>query len=363
MAAPATVRYLWGMNDARLTLSVLDLIPVQSNQTSSQALAATLALAHRAESLGYHRFWVAEHHNMAAVASTNPPLLMALIGARTSRIRIGSGGVMLPNHSPLVIAEQAALLEAAFPGRVDLGLGRAPGSDPVITALLRSSGAVSDPDAFESNLQDIAALLSTKGAALRLRSGQTYEVRATPHADSEPRMWVLGSSDFSARLAARRGLPYVFAHHFAGDQASTARALSLYRNDFTPSEGLASPEVFIGVNVSVAATREEARARALPQLQLMARLRSGLPLGPVATVEEAAATQLGHTQLEMIDEMAARWIIDTPDAAARRLRALARDFGLAELMVVPYGADRAGDDPTAAASRIETLELLAEAMA
>ena len=158
------------MSAPRLTLSVLDLIPVQTNQTSSQALSATLALAERAEALGYHRFWVAEHHNMQAVASTNPPVLMALIGARTSRIRIGSGGVMLPNHSPLVIAEQLALLEAAFPGRVELGLGRAPGSDPVITALLRSSGAVSDPEAFEQNVRDIGALLSPEGAALRLSS-------------------------------------------------------------------------------------------------------------------------------------------------------------------------------------------------
>lgn len=346
-----------------IPFSILDLSPVPEGLDVGDALDQSRQMARKAEEHGYKRIWLAEHHGMPGIASAATAVVIGHVGAATSRIRIGSGGVMLPNHSPLVIAEQAALLEAAFPGRVDLGLGRAPGSDPVITALLRSSGAVSDPDAFESNLQDIAALLSTKGAALRLRSGQTYEVRATPHAESEPRMWVLGSSDFSARLAARRGLPYVFAHHFAGDQASTARALSLYRNDFTPSEGLASPEVFIGVNVSVAATRDEARARALPQLQLMARLRSGLPLGPVATVEEAAATQLGHTQLEMIDEMAARWIIDTPDAAARRLRALARDFGLAELMVVPYGADRAGDDPTAAASRIETLELLAEAMA
>jgi luciferase family oxidoreductase group 1 len=347
------------MTHARLTLSVLDLIPVHTHQTSSQALAATIAVAQRAEALGYHRFWVAEHHNMPAVASTNPPVLLGLIGARTSRIRLGSGGVMLPNHSPLVVAEQFALLEAAFPGRVDLGLGRAPGSDPVITALLRSSGAVSDADAFESNLQDIAALLSPGGAALRLRTGQPYEVRATPRAGSIPELWVLGSSDFSARLAARRGLPYVFAHHFSGDEASTARALSLYRNGFTPSPTLEQPQVFIGVNASVAATREEAMARALPQLQLMARLRSGQPLGPVATVEEAAETVMSPSQLEMIDEMAGRWIIDTPGPAAERLRKLAERFGLQELMVVPYGGDHAGSDPSGAHARIETLELLA----
>jgi luciferase family oxidoreductase group 1 len=349
------------MSDPRLTLSVLDLIPVQTHQTSSQALSATLALAERAEALGYHRFWVAEHHNMQAVASTNPPVLMALVGARTSKIRIGSGGVMLPNHSPLVVAEQLALLEAAFPGRVDLGLGRAPGSDPVITALLRSSGAVSDPDAFEQNVRDIGALLSPEGAALRLSSGPDYGIRATPHATSRPPIWILGSSDFSARLAARRGMPYVFAHHFSGDEAATARALSLYRNDFEPSELLDRPQVFIGVNVSVADSREEAMARALPQLQLMAKLRSGQPLGPLATVEEAAEaqSQLAPMQLRMIEEMAPLWIIETPKPAAERLRRLADRFGLSELMVVPYGADRAGDAPDAAKARIESLEKLA----
>ena len=224
------------MTHARLTLSVLDLIPVHTGQTSGQALSATLSLAQRAEALGYHRYWVAEHHNMEAVASTNPAVLLGLIGSRTQRIRLGSGGVMLPNHAPLVVAEQFALLEAAFPGRVDLGLGRAPGSDPVITALLRQSGAVSEVDAFERNILDIGALLNPEGAALQLRSGQVYALRATPRAHSSPRLWILGSSDYSARLAARRGLPYVFAHHFSGDEAATTQALALYREGFTASD-------------------------------------------------------------------------------------------------------------------------------
>ncbi len=347
------------MTDSRLTLSVLDLIPVHTSQTTAQALTATLALAQRAEALGYHRYWVAEHHNMEAVASTNPAVLLGLIGSRTQRIRLGSGGVMLPNHAPLVVAEQFALLEAAFPGRLDLGLGRAPGSDPVITALLRQSGAVSEVDAFERNITDIGALLNPEGAALQLRSGQVYGLRATPRAVTTPRLWILGSSDYSARLAARQGLPYVFAHHFSGDDAATHQALALYREGFTPSETLKEPQAFVGINASVAPTREEAYAQALPQLQLMARLRTGLPLGPIATVEEAAATQMSPLHLEMIEDMARRWVIDAPGPAAQHLREVAQRFGVQELMVVPYGAEHAGADPTAAASRIRTLELIA----
>jgi luciferase family oxidoreductase group 1 len=347
------------MNPPWLTLSVLDLIPVHTGQTSGEALAATIALARRAEALGYHRFWVAEHHNMQAVASTNPAVLLGLLGSRTSRIRLGSGGVMLPNHAPLVVAEQFALLEAAFPGRVDLGLGRAPGSDPVITSLLRMSGAVSDPNAFESNLQDIAALLEPDGAALRMRNGQLYELRATPRASSSPRMWVLGSSESSAHLAARRGMPYVFAHHFSGDEAATAQALAIYRREFVASDGLREPEAFVGVNVSVAETKEEARARALPQLQLIARLFTGLPLGPLATVEEAAVTEMGLPQQAMIEELCTRWIIDTPREAARRLEALAGRLGLRELMVVPYGANRMDADPATGGARVEAIEYLA----
>ena len=347
------------MHSPSLALSVLDLIPVHTGQTSGQALAATIRLAQRAEALGYRRFWVAEHHNMQAVASTNPAVLLGLVGSRTERIRLGSGGVMLPNHAPLVVAEQFALLEAAFPGRVDLGLGRAPGSDPVITSLLRMSGAVSDPGAFESNIQDIAALLEPDGAALRMRTGQLYELRATPRASSSPRMWVLGSSESSAHLAARRGLPYVFAHHFSGDEAATAQALAIYRREFTASATLREPEVFVGVNASVAETKEEARARALPQLQLIARLFTGQPLGPLATVEEAAVTEMGPPQQAMIEELCTRWIIDTPTEAARRLRALAERLGVRELMVVPYGAHRADADPESGSARIETLEAIA----
>ncbi|MDQ1530391.1 MAG: hypothetical protein QOE37_496, partial [Microbacteriaceae bacterium] len=180
-----------------LALSVLDLIPVRRGQRSADAVAATVALAERADELGLTRYWLAEHHNMPSVASTTPPVLLGVLAGRTARIRLGSGGVMLPNHSPFVVAEQFAALEAAAPGRIDLGIGRAPGSDPVITALLRSTGHTSDVDAFPNHIRDIDTLLGPDGAALRLATGEEYVVRATPAAEGRPELWLLGSSDYS----------------------------------------------------------------------------------------------------------------------------------------------------------------------
>ncbi|TFC83737.1 LLM class flavin-dependent oxidoreductase [Cryobacterium sp. TmT2-59] len=345
------------MTTSALSLSVLDLIPVRTAQSSAQAIAASVALAQSADRLGYTRYWVAEHHNMQAVASTNPPVLIGILAARTERIRVGSGGVMLPNHSPLVIAEQFGLLEAAFPGRIDLGLGRAPGSDPMITALLRSSGAVSEVDAFPRNIDDIAALLQPGGAALSLTSGQEYALRATPAADAMPEVWLLGSSDYSARLAAKQGMPYVFANHFAGD--GTTQALDLYRRGFTPSDTLAAPRTILTLNVVVADTAAEARALALPQMQQMARLRSGQPLGPLATLEEAAATTMAPAQQGMIERMSATWILDEPVAAAARIRDLAARFGVDEVMLQPIASAHGTAAPATSPARERTLELLA----
>ncbi|WP_141880433.1 LLM class flavin-dependent oxidoreductase [Homoserinimonas aerilata] len=344
-------------SDARLALSVLDLIPVRSTQTTADAVAASIELARRADELGFTRYWVAEHHNMRAVASTNPAVLIGILAANTERIRIGSGGVMLPNHSPLIVAEQFALLEAAYPGRIDLGLGRAPGSDPVITSFLRTSGTTSNPEDFPQHVQDIAALLDADGAALRLPNGQMYTLSATPAATSVADIWLLGSSEFSARLAARLGMPYVFAHHFSGE--GTERIVGLYRDGFEASETLKEPRTFLTLNVSVAETAAEAHAAALPQLQQMARLRSGQPLGPLATIEEAAATELPPAQQQLVDSMLERWVIDEPVNAAARIRTLATTLGVDEVMVVPGLSAHNNDDPRTAPARVRALELLA----
>src|SRR5690625_5299987 len=183
-------------------LSALDLVPVRTGQTSEQAVASSLGLVRRADELGLRRYWFAEHHNMPAVAATSPPVLIAAAAARTERIRVGSGGVMLPNHSPLIVAEQFAVLEALAPGRIDLGIGRAPGSDPVITQLLRSSGTTSEVEQFPQHVTEIRALASPTGAAVRFTNGGSYDVHATPAATGVPEVWLLGSSDYSARLAA-----------------------------------------------------------------------------------------------------------------------------------------------------------------
>src|SRR4051794_19949806 len=253
-------------------LSVLDLVPVRSGQATADALASTLSLARVADRLGYQRYWLAEHHNMPAVAATNPPVLIALVAGATDRIRVGSGGVMLPNHAPLVVAEQFALLEAAFPGRIDLGIGRAPGSDPVTSYALRhGAGGVSDEavNRFPEYVDNVLAMMEPAGVGLSIQ-GRTYPLKATPGARSVPTIWLLGSSDYSARLAAEKGMPYVFAHHFSG--SGTAEALELYRSTFRPSPELLEPRTFLTVNAVVAETEEEAARLALPQLQAMLAL-------------------------------------------------------------------------------------------
>ncbi|WP_460946836.1 LLM class flavin-dependent oxidoreductase [Okibacterium endophyticum] len=345
------------MND-HVKLSVLDLVPVRRGQSTADSLKASLDMARRADELGYTRYWVAEHHNMPSVASTNPAVIIALLASQTTRIRVGSGGVMLPNHSPLVVAEQFALLEAAAPGRVDLGIGRAPGSDPVVTAVLNRSGATSDVNQFPNAISDIAALLSSEGATVRLTSGPEYQLRSTPTASGVPELWLLGSSDYSATLAAAMGLPYVFAHHFAG--AGAERALEIYRSQFQPSDEHPSPKTFVTANVVVAQTADEAQALALPQLQQMARLRTNQPLSQLPTVEDAAETTLTGLQNEIVEQMRGSWIIDEPDAAAWRVRELARRFGVDEVMISAGASEHADVDASQSPARLQTIDLLGE---
>ena len=342
---------------SHLSLSVLDLVPVRTGQTSADAVAASVALAERADALGLTRYWLAEHHNMPSVASTNPPVLLGVLAGRTRRIRLGSGGMMLPNHAPFVVAEQFAALEAAAPGRIDLGIGRAPGSDPVISALLRSTGHTSDVDEFPNHLRNIEALVSRDGAALTLGSGEHYAVRATPAAAGTPELWLLGSSDYSADLAAQLGLPYVFAHHFSGE--GTERALDLYRSRFRPSEHLAEPRTFLTANAVAADTAEEAGRLALPQLQHMARLRTATPLTALDTVEAAEAARLTEPQRELVDTMRSRWFIGEASDVAERLAAFAARHGVDEVMISPSAGGLASDPIDRAPARERTLELLA----
>ncbi|MDX6232703.1 MAG: hypothetical protein QOH68_1699 [Nocardioidaceae bacterium] len=338
---------------------MLDLVPVRSDQSTGDALAATVSLAQVADRLGFTRYWVAEHHNMPAVAATSPPVLIAMLGAQTTSIRLGSGGVMLPNHAPLAVAEQFALLEAANPGRIDLGIGRAPGSDPVTSMALRGAAGRDDTDIenFPQYLDDVVALMGADGVRVAVPR-QNYVLKATPAASTEPRMWLLGSSMYSAHLAAAKGLPYVFAHHFSGQ--GTAEALQVYRSEFQPSDLASEPVTFLTVNASVAETEKEAAALMLPNLQMMARLRTGQPLTALDLVEDAQATEL-HPQAEaMISSGLARAVVGTPEQAADQIQELAFTFGVDEVMVNPVASARRGTDPRTAPGREQTLELLAK---
>jgi luciferase family oxidoreductase group 1 len=338
-------------------LSVLDLVPVRTDQSTGDALAATVQLAQTADGLGFTRYWVAEHHNMPSVGATSPAVLLAYLAAQTSRVRLGSGGVMLPNHAPLAVAEQFALLEAAAPGRIDLGIGRAPGSDPVTSYALRGSRDDRDIENFPEYLDDVAALMSAHGVVVPLRSGD-YRLKATPAAATEPRLWLLGSSMYSAQLAAAKGLPYVFAHHFSGQ--GTHEALEVYRSRFVPSTLTAEPVTFLTVNAAVAETLDEATALMLPNLQMMARLRTGQPLGPVPLVEEAQVAELTEQQQHLVESGLRRAVLGTPVQAAEQLRALAENFGVDEVMVHPVASAYRGTDPASAPARVATLELLAK---
>jgi len=338
---------------------VLDLVPVRSDQSTGDALAATVSLAQVADRLGFTRYWVAEHHNMPAVAATSPPVLIAMLGAQTTTIRLGSGGVMLPNHAPLAVAEQFALLEAATPGRIDLGIGRAPGSDPVTSMALRGAAGRDDSDIenFPQYLDDVVALMGADGVRVAIPR-QQYVLKATPAASTEPRMWLLGSSMYSAHLAAAKGLPYVFAHHFSGQ--GTAEALEVYRSEFQPSELAGEPVTFLTVNAAVAETEEEAAALMLPNLHMMARLRTGQPLTALDLVEDAEAVTLHPQAQAIVDSGLARAVVGTPESAAEQVRALAAQFGVDEVMLHPVASARRGTDPRTSPGRQQTLEMLAK---
>ena len=339
-------------------LSVLDLVPVRSDQTTGDAVAASRRLAQVADELGYRRYWVAEHHNMPAVAATNPPVLIAMLASATQRIKVGSGGVMLPNHAPLVVAEQFALLEAAFPGRIDLGIGRAPGTDPLTRYVLRGGSAESADDAvsrFPEYVEDIRTLMSTDGVELQV-GPRRQPLRATPAARTVADIWLLGSSDYSARLAAEKGLPYVFAHHFSGE--GTGAALELYRSSYQPSPEHPEPRTFLTVNAVVAETEDEARRRALPNVQQMIALRTGAPLHPQRTVEEAEAVEMTPDQRAFGEAMSKRWVVGSAEQARAQLEQLAATYAVDEVMVHPVAGASSGTPATTSPAREETLRLL-----
>ena len=325
-----------------LPLSVLELATVGSGQSTADALAATRAVAQAADRLGYTRLWVAEHHNMPAVASTNPPVLIAHLAAVTGRIRIGSGGVMLPNHAPLVVAEQFALLEALHPGRIDLGIGRAPGTDPHTAIALRRDPAALSAEDFPQHLLDLLGLLGDR----RVEGGLVERFSATPAPTSSPAVLLLGSSGFSAQLAGALGLPFAYAHHFGGPHV--LEAVSLYRESFRPSPVLEQPYTIVTANALAAETDEDARRLALPGQLMRLAIRTNR-LRPVPSVEQA----LADPERAAAEAMPSNAIVGTPDLVVADLRELAARTGADELML--------SASTYAAQERVRSIELVAQA--
>jgi luciferase family oxidoreductase group 1 len=316
-------------------LSVLDLASVASAGTHASALADTIAVAQEADQLGYRRFWVAEHHGMPGVASSSPPVLIAAIAAATERIRVGSGGVMLPNHSSLVVAEQFGTLVALYGDRIDLGLGRAAGTDPLVSATIRRHAGVETVDDFP---QQVIELLTYFGTIPALDTGQGSRITAVPGMGDAPELWLLGSSDFSARLAGMMGLPFTFAHHFAGSDI-TPIVFEIYREAFRPSVMLSEPHAMVSVTALVADSAEQARELALPQALQMIRLRSGLPTR-VPSLEETLAHPWTPAENAFVDQRIASQAIGTLEHVRERIDALVASTRADEVIVVPQGATR-----------------------
>ena len=249
-------------------LSVLDLAPIPEAHTAQQAFQRSLALAKYAEQAGFHRYWLAEHHNMPGIASAATSVLIGYLAANTRHLRLGSGGIMLPNHSPLVIAEQFGTLESLYPGRIDLGIGRAPGSDPTTMQALRRQSSPHNEERFP---EDVRQLVTWFDAT----DNDSFPVRPVPGVGLNIPIWLLGSSMYSAQLAAKLGLPFAFASHFAPDVIS--QAIALYREEFVPSARLSQPYVMIGVNIIAAESRARARYLFTSQQQQFIHLRRGVP--------------------------------------------------------------------------------------
>ena len=311
-------------------LSVLDLSPIVQGSTASQSLANTLDLARHAERLGYRRYWLAEHHNMPGIASAATSVVIGHVAGGTSTIRVGAGGIMLPNHSPLVIAEQFGTLAALYPGRIDLGLGRAPGTDMLTARALRRN-LEAGVDNFP---QDVVELM---GYFQPAEEGQ--RIRAVPGEGQNVPIWILGSSLYGAQLAALLGLPYAFASHFAPGELD--HALDVYRSRFQPSEQLDKPYVMLGLNVFAAPSLQQA----------FVNLRTGRP-GPLPPPVEGYDRDLDPMAKTMLSQALSCAVVGAPDTVRQGIEAFARRTGADELMVTAQIFDHE--------ARVRSFEILAD---
>jgi luciferase family oxidoreductase group 1 len=303
-----------------IPLSVLDLSPINLGGNAAQSFRNTLDLARHAERNGFRRFWLAEHHGMPGIASAATAVLIGYVAGGTSAIRVGAGGIMLPNHSPLVIAEQFGTLESLYPGRIDLGLGRAPGSDSLTSQALRRN-LTSDPDEFPRDVVELADYFS---------DSPRQAVRAIPGLGLNVPLWILGSSLFGAQVAAALGLPYAFASHFA--PAQMMEAIALYRSEFRPSRQLRQPYLMLGFNVFAADTLAEAQFRATSMQQAFVNLRSGRP-SQLPPPVEGYIERIGPQERAILDQVLACTSVGTPEKVRSDLQKFAARTGADELII------------------------------
>ncbi|MBK0393874.1 LLM class flavin-dependent oxidoreductase [Ramlibacter algicola] len=320
------------------TLSVLDLAPITQGGDAAQSFRHTVELAQHAEALGYRRYWLAEHHGMPGIASAATAVLIGHVAQQTRTIRVGAGGIMLPNHSPLVIAEQFGTLEALYPGRIDLGLGRAPGSDQATARALRRR-LDTDPDQFPHDVVELLDFLSDEPRQV---------IRAVPGRGAKVPVWILGSSLFGAQLAAMLGLPYAFASHFA--PAQLMDALEVYRSTFKPSQFLDKPHVMLGFNVFAADTDAEAQLLATSMQQAFVNLRTGRPT-PLPPPLPGYANHLAPAEKAMLDSVLACTATGSADTVRRGLREFIERTQADEVMVTSQIFDHA--------ARLRSYEILA----
>lgn len=327
-------------------LSVLDLSPVPSGSTSRDALQNTLDLARFTDELGYTRYWLAEHHNTPLIASSSPEIMIAEVANVTRRLRVGSGGIMLPNHSPLNVAENFRVLQALHPGRIDLGLGRAPGTDPITALALRRSRDAVNADDFPQQLDELLAYLHGE----QPKSAVFQQIRAMPDDVPPPEIWILGSSDFSAQLSAQMGLRFAFAHHIQPWPAIPA--LNFYHQNFKPASSLRQPQSLIAVSVVCAETTERAeelaRSLELTLLRFRTGKRSRLP-----TVAEAEEYPYSEGERLIIAQSRERFFVGAPDVVRRQVASLTEQSGTHEIMITTMIHDHA--------ARRRSYELMAEA--
>ena len=325
-----------------IPFSVLDLSPINQGSDAAQSFRNTLDLARHAERWGFKRFWLAEHHGMPGIASAATAVLIGHVAGGTSTIRVGAGGIMLPNHSPLVIAEQFGTLESLYPGRIDLGLGRAPGSDQITARAMRRN-LTSDSDEFPQDVLELADYFS---------ASPRQPVQAVPGTGLNVPLWILGSSLFGAQLAAALGLPYAFASHFA--PAQMMQAVALYRAQFRPSAHLAKPYVMLGFNVFAADTTPEAAYLATSMQQAFVNLRSGRPARLQPPVD-GYRNQIGPQERALLDQVLACQAVGSPEVVHAALHEFIARTGADELMITSQIFDHT--------ARLRSYEITAEIIA